>query len=361
MSEVSLIDVRKSFGGYEAVRGIGFTAEPGEFVVVVGPSGCGKSTLLRLVCGLEDVTAGEILIAGRRVEGLSPAKRDIAMVFQSYALYPHMTVADNMGFALRMAGVRKSERAERVRRAAATLQIEPLLGRLPRELSGGQRQRVAIGRAIVREPKVFLFDEPLSNLDAELRVQMRLELARLHRTLGATMLYVTHDQVEAMTLADKIVVMRDGLIEQIGSPVTLYDDPDNAFVAGFIGSPRINLLTGTVERHITGGVEVKLTSGGGRLAVTLAGQRPAIGEKVTAGVRPENIELVEPSDEAAIPLRVDSVETLGSTTLVHLKSGSEPVSVEVRARLRLRLDETVRARIRPDQVLLFEAAGKRVR
>ena len=244
MADVDMQSVSKSFGDNEVIHGVDLRVEDNEFMVFVGPSGCGKSTLLRLIAGLEDVNNGEISIGGERVEHLPPAKRGIAMVFQSYALYPHMTVFENMSFGLRLAKAKKDFIQKRVQEAAEVLQITELLQRKPKELSGGQRQRVAIGRAIVREPKVFLFDEPLSNLDAKLRVQMRIELTKLHQKLNATMIYVTHDQVEAMTMADKIVVLRDGYVEQIGRPLDLYHNPANLFVAGFIGSPAMNLMEG---------------------------------------------------------------------------------------------------------------------
>ncbi len=237
MAKVTLRGIRKSFGDFEVIKGVDLDIDDRSFVVFIGPSGCGKSTLLRLIAGLEEITSGDILIGGERVNDIPPDKRGLAMVFQSYALYPHMTVANNLSFSLRLAGVPKTERDKKVSEAARILQLESLLERKPKELSGGQRQRVAIGRAIVRNPKVFLFDEPLSNLDAGLRVQMRIELARLHDSLDTTMIYVTHDQVEAMTLADKIVVLRDGAIEQVGTPLELYHHPKNLFVAGFIGSP----------------------------------------------------------------------------------------------------------------------------
>src|SRR4051794_40622449 len=246
MGQITLQDVQKSFGPVHIIKGADLEIADGSFVVFVGPSGCGKTTLLRLIAGLEDVSGGKILIDGKNVVDTPPAKRGLSMVFQSYALYPHMSVRGNIGFGLKMAGLSKDETNRKVEAAAATLNLTPYLDRKPRELSGGQRQRVAIGRAIVRQPKAFLFDEPLSNLDAELRVQMRIEIAKLHQNLGATMVYVTHDQVEAMTLADTIVVLRKGRIEQQGSPISLYDDPDNIFVAGFIGSPRMNLLAGRI-------------------------------------------------------------------------------------------------------------------
>ena len=261
MAAITLTRLRKSFEAVPVLRGIDLSIEDGAFVVLVGPSGCGKSTLLRLIAGLEEPTSGEIHIDGRRVDGLAPKDRDLAMVFQSYALYPHMTVRQNMGFALRLARVAKSERDRKVGEAARILQLEPYLDRRPKDLSGGQRQRVAIGRAIVRQPKVFLFDEPLSNLDAALRGQMRIELSRLHEDLKATMIYVTHEQIEAMTMADKIVVLQAGKVEQVGSPLELYHHPANLFVAGFIGSPRMNFLPATVAESGGGGTTVILASG----------------------------------------------------------------------------------------------------
>src|SRR6218665_1909246 len=260
MSSLKLSAVRKSYGNVEVIKGVDLEIREKEFVVFVGPSGCGKSTLLRMIAGLEHISAGDLEIGGERMNDVDPSKRGIAMVFQSYALYPHMTVRENMGFALRFAGVAKDQIARQVQEAARILALEPLLDRLPKELSGGQRQRVAIGRAIVRNPQVFLFDEPLSNLDAELRVHMRIEIARLHRELGTTIIYVTHDQVEAMTLADKIVVLRAGVVEQVGAPLELYDDPNNTFVAGFIGSPRMNFLKARVVSNDGGYITVALAS-----------------------------------------------------------------------------------------------------
>ena len=258
MADVDMRSVSKSFGDNEVIHSVDLQVEDNEFMVFVGPSGCGKSTLLRLIAGLEDVNQGEISIGGERVEHLPPAKRGIAMVFQSYALYPHMTVFENMSFGLRLAKAKKDFIQQRVQEAAEVLQITELLQRKPKELSGGQRQRVAIGRAIVREPKVFLFDEPLSNLDAKLRVQMRIELTKLHQKLNATMIYVTHDQVEAMTMADKIVVLRDGYVEQIGRPLDLYHNPANLFVAGFIGSPAMNMMEGKISGISDNSLEVEL-------------------------------------------------------------------------------------------------------
>ncbi|MCX7351621.1 MAG: sn-glycerol-3-phosphate ABC transporter ATP-binding protein UgpC, partial [Alphaproteobacteria bacterium] len=284
MAEVRIENLRKSFGAVEVLKDIDLTVEDGSFVVLVGPSGCGKSTLLRSIAGLEPVSGGTITIGGRKVNDLPPAQREIAMVFQSYALYPHMDVAANMGFGLRFARTPKAEIEARVAEAARILQLEPLLKRRPRELSGGQRQRVAIGRAIVRKPQVFLFDEPLSNLDAALRINTRVEIAKLHKLLAATIVYVTHDQVEAMTLADKIVVMNQGRIEQQGKPLDLYYRPANLFVAGFIGSPAMNFIAGQVTQ---GGIDL-----GPDGAVTLAGlTAAAVGSRVTLGIRPEHVRI----------------------------------------------------------------------
>ena len=305
---VILQDVVKRFEAVQVVHGVDLEIDEGEFAVFVGPSGCGKSTLLRMIAGLEETTEGTILIDGNDVTHHDPADRGVAMVFQTYALYPHMTVAENMGFGLKMNGVAKSVIDSKVAEAATILQLEPFLSRKPKALSGGQRQRVAIGRAIVRGPKVFLFDEPLSNLDAELRVGMRVEISRLHAEIGATMIYVTHDQVEAMTLADKIVVLRDGRIEQVGAPLQLYDDPANRFVAGFIGSPAMNFVEGTVE---DGRVRVP---GLGMESLPATASVPASGT-VTMGIRPEH--LVVTGDG---PLRVGLVEHLGGVSYVYLNA-----------------------------------------
>src|SRR5688572_7591846 len=289
MSGLKLRGVRKSFGALEVIKGVDLDIESKEFVVFVGPSGCGKSTLLRMIAGLEEVTSGDIEIGGQRVNDIDPSKRGIAMVFQTYALYPHMSVRENMGFALRFAGVPKAEIARQVDEAARILELGPLMDRRPKELSGGQRQRVAIGRAIVRHPQVFLFDEPLSNLDAELRVHMRVEISRLHKELGVTMIYVTHDQVEAMTLADKIVVLNAGRIEQIGRPLELYDDPDNQFVAGFVGSPKMNFLRATVVGWDAKGATLEFADQGmTRLVQPLAEAAPEVGSKVVVGIRAEH-------------------------------------------------------------------------
>ena len=357
MANLKLENVRKAYGKAEILHGIDLDIEHGEFVVFVGPSGCGKSTLLRVIAGLETITSGNLIIDSRRVNNESPAKRGIAMVFQSYALYPHMTVYKNMAFGLKFSGVDKREVDEKVRRAAKSLQLEPLLERLPRELSGGQRQRVAIGRAIVREPNVFLFDEPLSNLDAALRVQTRLEIAQLHQELETTIIYVTHDQVEAMTLADKIVVLHAGNIEQVGSPLDLYHSPQNLFVAGFIGSPKMNFVKGTISR-----VE------GNRITLSLPGERQATvaveqcnaepGDEVTLGLRPEHI--LESADEAiGLEGTVDVVERLGDASFIymHLDDGT-PFTVRADGHSRARSGHRLVISAEADAAHLFDADGR---
>ena len=327
MAAISMRDVAKQFGKTEVIKHVQFDINDGEFAVFVGPSGCGKSTLLRLIAGLEEVSSGNIAFDNQDVTELPPPERGVAMVFQSYALYPHMTVFDNMAFGLKLAKTNKSSIAQRVKNAAAILQIEHLLERKPRELSGGQRQRVAIGRAIVRQPRVFLFDEPLSNLDASLRVQMRLELKRLHGELGTTMIYVTHDQVEAMTLADRIVVLNGGVVEQVGAPLQLYHHPRNLFVAGFIGSPKMNFLSATVAA--CGGKEgsdkelsIKLDSdkdAGVMISTSVAEDaKLKLGEKVTLGLRPEHLSLAQPG-AGQLEGTAIAVEHLGSEAYVHLK------------------------------------------
>jgi multiple sugar transport system ATP-binding protein len=319
MADVSLHGVAKSYGATEILRDINLTIDDGEFVVFVGPSGCGKSTLLRIIAGLETVSDGELRIDGKRVNDMPPAERKIAMVFQSYALYPHMTVYKNMAFGLKFAKTNKAEVDRRVRQAAEILKLSALLERKPRELSGGQRQRVAIGRAIVREPSVFLFDEPLSNLDAALRVNTRLEIAKLHRDLGATMIYVTHDQVEAMTLASKIVVLNQGRIEQVGAPLELYRNPRNLFVAGFIGSPRMNFIKGQVLSM--SGNNATIGFAGAEAVVETVPGRLKAGDAVTVGVRPEHM---EEQGTQTIPLvgSIDAVEHLGEASFVYMKLAS---------------------------------------
>lgn len=329
MAVTELKGVSKSFGSVRVIEPLDLTVESGEFMVIVGPSGCGKSTLLRMVAGLETVSGGTIAIDGVDVTGKEPSERGVAMVFQTYALYPHMSVRENMSFGLEMAGIPKSEREVLVQKAAATLQLEDYLDRKPKQLSGGQRQRVAIGRTIVRDPKVFLFDEPLSNLDAELRVQMRLEIAKLHRELGATMIYVTHDQVEAMTLATRIVVLRDGRIEQVGTPNELYTDPDNTFVAGFIGSPQMNLIpahvTGTNDDgHALVDIPALKVSG---FAVPLRSPEATLPSDAVFGVRPEDLIQCSQDEPSDFTLICELVEDLGSNVFLYNAANREDAIV----------------------------------
>ena len=307
MAGVSLRKVIKRFGAYQVIHGADLEVADGEFVVFVGPSGCGKSTLLRMIAGLEDITEGEVSIGGALVNDVEPADRGVAMVFQSYALYPHMTVEQNLSFGLRMTGNDKADTARRVKRTADILRIAPLLARKPRQLSGGQRQRVAIGRAIMREPQLFLFDEPLSNLDAELRVQMRVEISRLHKALGTTMIYVTHDQTEAMTLADRIVVLNAGNIEQIGAPLDLYDDPANRFVAGFVGSPKMNFMAAGWSRPTAARRPWNLSIRAACASESRCRALPAIGSDVVLGVRPEHFRDAGKGD-CDIAIKVDVAE-----------------------------------------------------
>ncbi len=346
MASVTINKVGKHYGAFEALKGVSVDIADGEFVILVGPSGCGKSTLLRMIAGLEDITSGEIEIGDRVVNDLPPKERDIAMVFQNYALYPHMTVAQNMAFSLKLKGVPKAEINEKVNRAASILGLESLLNRQPRQLSGGQRQRVAMGRAIVRDPQVFLFDEPLSNLDAKLRVQMRSEIKELHQRLKTTTIYVTHDQIEAMTMADKIVVMRDGIIEQMGSPLDLYDRPANTFVAGFIGSPSMNFLEGRVTNN---GFETK----DGVMLPLATGQVPA----TTYGIRPEHLMI---DAEKGIPAEVVVVEPTGSETQVVMRIGKQNVVGIFRERISAKPGETLKVTPDLSVVHLFGADGKRV-
>ncbi|MGN6549843.1 MAG: ABC transporter ATP-binding protein [Pararhizobium sp.] len=347
MASVTIRDVRKAFGAVEVLHGVSVSIEDGEFVILVGPSGCGKSTLLRMVAGLEHITGGEIAINDLVVNDVPPKERDIAMVFQNYALYPHMTVAQNMGFSLMLQKAPKTAIDERVRKAAGILDLERYLDRYPRQLSGGQRQRVAMGRAIVRNPQVFLFDEPLSNLDAKLRVAMRAEIKELHQRLSTTTVYVTHDQVEAMTMADKIVVMHDGKVEQIGAPLDLYDNPANLFVASFIGSPAMNLIEGRLNANGSLAFE---TRGGEKLPLADA---PAAsdGRPVVYGIRPEHLHL----DDAGFPAEVVVVEPMGSEThvIARLKGGGEVVAA-LRDRRAFKAGETLRLAPVPDLVHLFD-------
>ncbi|TWG92465.1 carbohydrate ABC transporter ATP-binding protein (CUT1 family) [Mesorhizobium sp. J18] len=346
MASVEIADVRKSFGSHQVIKGVSVDIADGEFVILVGPSGCGKSTLLRMLAGLEHITSGEIRIGERVVNDLPPKDRDIAMVFQNYALYPHMTVAENMAFSLVLKRASKSEIAERVKPAAAILGLSDLLDRYPRQLSGGQRQRVAMGRAIVRDPQVFLFDEPLSNLDAKLRVSMRTEIKNLHQRLATTTVYVTHDQIEAMTMADKIVVMHDGIVEQIGAPLELYDRPDNLFVAGFIGSPAMNMLPGKLDPNDPARF---LTKDGVALPVTPPGE-DARGRDLVYGVRPEAIALGGP-----IEVKIVVVEPTGSESQVVGMLGSTEITCVFRERISAAPDQAMNVSIDPAAVHLFDA------
>ncbi|MEW9806521.1 ABC transporter ATP-binding protein [Mesorhizobium sp. ZMM04-5] len=345
MAQVAIRNVSKAYGSVQVLHGVSVDIADGEFVALVGPSGCGKSTLLRMIAGLEAISGGDIAIGDRVVNHLPPSKRDIAMVFQNYALYPHKTVAQNMGFALKLRGIDRAQISERVRAAAEILDLAPYLDRYPRQLSGGQRQRVAMGRAIVRDPQVFLFDEPLSNLDAKLRVQMRTEIKELHQRLKTTTIYVTHDQVEAMTMADKIVVMQAGRIEQMGAPLELFDRPANTFVAGFIGSPAMNMLKGKVE---AGGVRVD-----GALLPMSGSQQVAEGRDVIYGVRPEHFEI---ADEG-LAARISVVEPTGSETTVVLRFGSSEVVALFRERHDFKPGDTLHLRPRADAVHLFDPDG----
>ncbi len=358
MAFLRLDGLVKRYGAHTVIDGVSLGAERGEFVVFVGPSGCGKSTLLRLVAGLEEADGGDVFIDGNRVTDTHPARRGVAMVFQSYALYPHMTARENMAFGLRMAGQKAPEIARKVEEAARVLQIGPLLDRRPRHLSGGQRQRVAIGRAIVRDPKLFLFDEPLSNLDAELRTQMRVEIARLHRELGVTMVYVTHDQVEAMTLADRIVVLRAGQVEQVGSPDELYERPANLFVAGFIGSPRMNLLQVTVRGAGDGAVEVAHPAlAGGPLRLPTRRLPPAAGAAATLGLRPEHLSL-RARDGPRIVLTAEFTESLGGSTLVYAQASTgEMLTVAAPGRASVGNGEALLAGFDPAHAYLFDETG----
>jgi multiple sugar transport system ATP-binding protein len=349
-TSIELNKVAKAYGDIDVIHGIDLKIEPGEFTVFVGPSGCGKSTLLRMIAGLEPITGGDLVIDGQRMNDVPAAKRGIAMVFQSYALYPHMSVYQNLAFGLETARAPKDEIKQKVQRAAEILQIVPLLQRKPKQLSGGQRQRVAIGRAIVREPKIFLFDEPLSNLDAELRVAMRVEIAKLHNDLGNTMIYVTHDQVEAMTMANKIVVLRAGIIEQAGTPLELYNDPNNLFVAGFIGSPKMNLIDATLEGDdlLVAGVPVQL------------GRSPAGAVKL--GIRPEHMSLSPDAGIRLAELQVDLVENLGGQTVLYARtSDGQAFTIVLEGQQQIAVGSTVTAYIDPARAHIFNAQGATIR
>ncbi|MBE0529609.1 MAG: sn-glycerol-3-phosphate ABC transporter ATP-binding protein UgpC [Rhodospirillales bacterium] len=358
MASVEIRNCFKSFGATEVLHGVSVDIRDEEFVVLVGPSGCGKSTLLRMIAGLEEITKGEILIGGRQVNNLPPKDRDVAMVFQNYALYPHMTVFDNMAFSLKLAKAPKEEMRSRVNRAAEILNLTDYLARYPRQLSGGQRQRVAMGRAIVRDPRVFLFDEPLSNLDAKLRVQMRAEIKALHHKLRTTIVYVTHDQVEAMTMADRIVVMHDGIIEQIGGPIELYDHPDNLFVAGFIGSPAMNFVPGRLMRENGEAWVEAAESTRLPLSPKTPGQN---GQPVVYGVRPKNFRLGSEDGRTGIPIKVGVVEPTGDEIEVISSIAGEPICAVFTDRHDFRPEQDIV--VFPDlgSIHLFDAeSGKRI-
>jgi multiple sugar transport system ATP-binding protein len=348
MATVQVSDLRKSYGALDVVHGVSIDIKDGEFLILVGPSGCGKSTLLRMIAGLEDITAGKINIGGRVVNALSPKERNIAMVFQNYALYPQMTVAQNMGFSLEISGMKKTDIQKKVEQAADILGLTPLLHRKPSQLSGGQRQRVAMGRAIVRDPDVFLFDEPLSNLDAKLRVQMRAEIKALHQRLRSTIVYVTHDQVEAMTMADRIVVLRSGRVEQVGTPLELYDQPDNMFVAGFLGSPSMNFLRGTME-----GRSLRLSNGD---LMPLASAPGSGAGEVIVGVRPQDIALDVADGTPAI---VKVVEPTGADTHVLLVIGGFEITCVVNDRVDFAPGDEIRVSIASPKALFFDPVSEK--
>ncbi len=358
MPHVVLEHLNKQFGAVEVIRDLSLGVEAGEFCALLGPSGCGKSTLLRMIAGLETVTSGKVEIAGRDVTRVPPAKRQIAMVFQSYALYPHMTVRQNIGFSLDVAGAGKREIVEKADKVAALLQLDALMDRKPAQLSGGQRQRVAIGRALVRDPEVFLFDEPLSNLDAMLRVQMRLELAKLHQELATTMIYVTHDQVEAMTLADRVVVLDRGRIAQVGTPLDLYHRPENRFVASFIGSPAMNFLPATVVN--TDGREATVSPAGGHpVRTSVRGKLGGGAEGLELGIRPEHVAATAPGGaESALDGRISMVERLGHTTMLYVDTPAGSVVVEDDGESAGRPGEAVGLAFAPGRIHLFDREGR---
>ena len=348
MASVTLRDIKKSYGTVQVIHGVNLDIEDGSFVVLLGPSGCGKSTLLRSIAGLEAITSGDINIGERRVNDVHPKDRNIAMVFQNYALYAHMTVKDNMSFSMTLAKKPQAEIDEKTAWAAKILNLEPYLGRYPRELSGGQRQRVAMGRAIVRNPAVFLFDEPLSNLDAKLRVQMRTEIKDLHERLKTTTVYVTHDQIEAMTMADKIVILKDGVIEQQGSPLDVYDRPDNLFVASFIGSPSMNMIKGTVQKNnmvTADGTKIKLP----------AGHKAKEAQDIVFGIRPEHIEVGD-----GFKVKVTVTEPTGPEIHIYADLGPDEICAVVRERLELKRDQMFSLRPMADKIHLFDAASGQV-
>ncbi|MFB2550458.1 ABC transporter ATP-binding protein [Ensifer soli] len=351
MAEVKVSNVIKKYGAVQVIHGVSVDIADGEFVILVGPSGCGKSTLLRMIAGLEEISGGDVSIGGKVVNNKPPKDRDIAMVFQNYALYPHMKVSENMSFSLRLKGVAKDEIERKVKKAAEILDLGKLLDRYPKQLSGGQRQRVAMGRAIVRDPQVFLFDEPLSNLDAKLRVAMRVEIKELHQRLKTTTIYVTHDQIEAMTMADKIVVMKDGRVEQVGAPLDLYDRPVNTFVAGFIGSPSMNFINGKVESRE--GRPVFISQHG--VVLPLPETAAKVGQEVTYGIRPEHIEIAP----EGLPAFVSVLEPTGSETQIFARLGEDPIVAIVKDRIGTRPGETLRLKVDHGRAHLFDKASAR--
>lgn len=363
MGTLTLDGVRKFFGALEVIKGVDLAIADRELVVFVGPSGCGKSTLLRMIAGLEDVDYGAIAIDGADVTETAPARRGVAMVFQNYALYPHMSAYDNMAYGLRRAGLPRDQVDRRVRQAADILQIEHLLPRRPKAMSGGQRQRVAIGRAIVREPKIFLFDEPLSNLDAALRVEMRAQITRLHRELAATMIFVTHDQVEAMTLADRIVVMRAGMVEQVGTPMEVYRNPRNIFVASFIGSPSINLLKGSVHAGDAGGIYLRLAGIEEPLRIEGQFAQATVGDLCTLGVRPERLKLVDGTVNAMLNgFQVTQLERLGGESIIRVsRQGMPDLTLKSAGDIRLALGDVVTLDMDVADAVLFDSSGETMR
>jgi len=358
MTTFSLRNIRKSFGSVDVIKGVSLDVDDGEFIVFIGPSGCGKSTLLRIISGLEQATSGDTVFDGEIVNDHTPFERGVAMVFQSYALYPHMSVAENLGFPLKMAKASAQEISEKVNAAAEILQLGPLLDRKPDQLSGGQKQRVAMGRTIVRDPRIFLFDEPLSNLDADLRIEMRIEIEKLHKRLNATMIYVTHDQVEAMTLADRIVVLRDGHIEQVGAPLELYENPANVFVASFLGSPKINFLNVELVSSDAASCKLRLADATEVVAPISAGDRPP-GEKMTLGLRPED--LSGNAGDFRIPFKMDLHERLGPTSYIYGTSGKDNIVAEYRKRGALDPATVTTLSVNAAQLHLFGADGVSVR
>ncbi|HEY3653994.1 MAG TPA: sn-glycerol-3-phosphate ABC transporter ATP-binding protein UgpC [Steroidobacteraceae bacterium] len=360
MAAISIRGMHKNYGDVPVLRGIDLDIQNGEFVALVGPSGCGKSTLLRLIAGLEPMTGGDIRIGERLVNDLAPKDRDIAMVFQSYALYPHMTVRDNLTFSLKLRGVSRERIAAAVRAASAKLELTELLDRKPAALSGGQRQRVAMGRAMVREPQAFLFDEPLSNLDARLREQMRYEIRKLQRELGTTSIYVTHDQIEAMTMADRIVALNDGVVQQVGTPNELYDDPANVFVAGFMGSPAMNFIDGVLQDHPPAPAFAAVMVGDTPLGLVKRPAGMSAGQRVLVGLRPERIALQ--SAAAGVPAEVDLVEPTGVAMILRLRLAGQPFRLFTTERLDVKIGERVGLRVHAPDLLLFDpGSGLRLR